>query len=77
MRGKHKPMRLPALSLPRAFRMVPRMAGDHRIDFASNAADFFGGVRSAWLSVFAYVLFGMSAAASVLLTGYAAWQYLA
>jgi predicted branched-subunit amino acid permease len=29
-----------------------------RIDFASNTAAFFGGVRSAWLSVFTYVLFG-------------------
>jgi predicted branched-subunit amino acid permease len=29
-----------------------------RFDFVSNTAAFFGGVRSAWLSVFAYVLFG-------------------
>lgn len=41
-----------------SFRMVPRMPEPSRIDFASNTAAFFGGVRSAWLSVFAYVLFG-------------------
>ncbi len=38
--------------------MVPAMGEPYRIDFASNAAAFIGGVRSAWLSVFAYVLFG-------------------
>ncbi|MFN3348992.1 AzlC family ABC transporter permease [Pseudorhodoplanes sp.] len=34
------------------------MPEPHRIDFASNSAAFAGGVKSAWLSVFAYVLFG-------------------
>lgn len=34
------------------------MPEPYRIDFASNTAAFFGGVRSAWLSVFTYVLFG-------------------
>ena len=38
--------------------MVPRMPGDDRIDFASSTAAFVGGIRAAWLSVFAYVLFG-------------------
>jgi len=38
--------------------MVRRMPEPHRIDFASNTAAFAGGVKSAWLSVFAYVLFG-------------------
>jgi predicted branched-subunit amino acid permease len=38
--------------------MVPRMPGFHKIDFASNTAAWLGGVRSAFLSVFAYVLFG-------------------
>jgi predicted branched-subunit amino acid permease len=38
--------------------MVRPMPEPYRIDFASNTAAFFGGVRSAWLSVFAYVLFG-------------------
>ena len=40
------------------FRMVQRMPGEYRIDFASNGAAWLGGIRSAWLSVFAYVLFG-------------------
>ena len=30
----------------------------YRIDFPSNTAAWLGGVRQAWLSVFAYVLFG-------------------
>jgi len=30
----------------------------YKIDFATYSAAFFGGFRSAWLSVFAYVLFG-------------------
>jgi predicted branched-subunit amino acid permease len=34
------------------------MPEQYRFDFASNTAAFFGGFRSAWLSVFAYVLFG-------------------
>jgi predicted branched-subunit amino acid permease len=34
------------------------MPEPYRVDFASNTAAFFGGVRSAWLSVFTYVLFG-------------------
>jgi predicted branched-subunit amino acid permease len=34
------------------------MSGPYRIDFASSSAAWFGGVRSAFLSVFAYVLFG-------------------
>ncbi|MGV3632776.1 MAG: AzlC family ABC transporter permease [Pseudorhodoplanes sp.] len=34
------------------------MPGPTRFDFASNTAAFAGGFRSAWLSVFAYVLFG-------------------
>ena len=38
--------------------MVRRMPEPQRIDFASNTAAFAGGVKSAWLSVFAYVLFG-------------------
>jgi predicted branched-subunit amino acid permease len=40
------------------FRIVRPMSGPHKIDFASNTAAFVGGVRSAWLSIFAYVLFG-------------------
>ena len=34
------------------------MPEPYRIDFPSNTAAWLGGVRSAWLSVFAYVLFG-------------------
>jgi predicted branched-subunit amino acid permease len=41
-----------------SFSMVARMAQPSRLNFASDAAAFFGGVRSAFLSVFAYVLFG-------------------
>lgn len=40
------------------FRIVRPMPEQYRFDFASNTAAFFGGFRSAWLSVFAYVLFG-------------------
>jgi predicted branched-subunit amino acid permease len=40
------------------FSIVRQMPEPYRIDFPSNAAAFFGGFRSAWLSVFAYVLFG-------------------
>lgn len=38
--------------------MVRPMPEPYRINFTSNAAAWFGGLRSAWLSVFAYVLFG-------------------
>jgi predicted branched-subunit amino acid permease len=38
--------------------MVRPMPEPYRIDFASNSAAWFGGLRAAWLSVFAYVLFG-------------------
>ena len=34
------------------------MPGDYSLTFDSNTAAWLGGVRSAWLSVFAYVLFG-------------------
>lgn len=44
--------------LAAAFRMVRIMPGAYSIDFASNTAAWLGGLRSAWLSVFAYVLFG-------------------
>jgi predicted branched-subunit amino acid permease len=40
------------------FRILRPMPEPYRIDFASNAAAWLGGMRSAWLSVFAYVLFG-------------------
>jgi predicted branched-subunit amino acid permease len=40
------------------FSIVPPMPEPTRFDFASNTAAFVGGFRSAWLSVFAYVLFG-------------------
>ena len=40
------------------FRIVRAMPELARFDFVSNTAAFFGGFRSAWLSVFAYVLFG-------------------
>lgn len=40
------------------FRIVRAMPEPARFDFVSNTAAFFGGFRSAWLSVFAYVLFG-------------------
>lgn len=40
------------------FRIVRPMPEPTRFDFVSNTAAFFGGFRSAWLSVFAYVLFG-------------------
>lgn len=40
------------------FRIVRPMPEPARFDFVSNTAAFFGGFRSAWLSVFAYVLFG-------------------
>jgi predicted branched-subunit amino acid permease len=38
--------------------MVRPMPEPYRIDFASNSAAWLGGLRAAWLSVFAYVLFG-------------------
>jgi predicted branched-subunit amino acid permease len=38
--------------------MVRPMPEPYRFEFASNTAAFFGGIRSAWLSVFTYVLFG-------------------
>lgn len=34
------------------------MPGDYSLTFDSNTAAWLGGLRSAWLSVFAYVLFG-------------------
>ena len=40
-----------------AFRMVARMAA-LRLSFSSNASAYLGGIRAAWSSVFAYVLFG-------------------
>lgn len=44
--------------LPAGLSIVRPMPEPARFDFVSNTAAFFGGVRSAWLSVFAYVLFG-------------------
>ena len=38
--------------------MVRAMPAPPILDFPSNTAAWLGGVRSAWLSVFAYVLFG-------------------
>ena len=39
-------------------RMVGPMPAPPKLHFASNASAYFGGLRQAWLSVFAYVLFG-------------------
>ena len=38
--------------------MVRGMPAPHPINFPSNGAAWLGGMRSAWTSVFAYVLFG-------------------
>ena len=38
--------------------MVPAMPTDSTLNFPSNSAAWRGGIRSAWTSVFAYVLFG-------------------
>jgi predicted branched-subunit amino acid permease len=46
------------LFLRARFSIVRAMPEPYKIDFASSTAAFLGGVRSAWLSVFAYVLFG-------------------
>ncbi len=47
-----------AVVLVRAVQHCVAMPEPYRIDFPSNTAAFFGGMRSAWLSVFTYVLFG-------------------
>ncbi|MGD9921982.1 MAG: AzlC family ABC transporter permease [Pseudorhodoplanes sp.] len=51
-------MRRPAVVLVRVFSHGAAMAGGYAIDFPNDTAAFAGGLRSAWLSVFAYVLFG-------------------
>ena len=40
------------------FSMLRPMPEPYRINFVSDTAAWLGGIRSAWLSVFAYVLFG-------------------